>query len=234
MSIIDTRITDWSTTKTENVPVEGQSILRDLPGQFRNLKSVARAESLRKHQEQPAAISSFTYISDSIIEITASNLDEVLHEGRIVYAYGPSFVEAIGWIRSSVNTLGSTWRITVSWTFGQWADDATEIRLGEARLSPCSTPLQILRGRLLFTDDTVGPEIGCEFRGAFGGAFDLRDEFYNISIQAVRFHTDRSLAIIKSIERQTDGFIFTVGGTQVIPAGAFVEYEWAVIAAPWW
>lgn len=48
MSIRDTDITDWSTVSAENAPTDGTYIGGDLAGQFRNIKSVARSESLEK------------------------------------------------------------------------------------------------------------------------------------------------------------------------------------------
>lgn len=48
MAIRDTDITDWSTTTAENPPTDGTYIGGDLAGQFRNIKSISRAESLEK------------------------------------------------------------------------------------------------------------------------------------------------------------------------------------------
>lgn len=52
MAVRDTDIRDWSTTAASNKPTDGTYIGRDLSKQWRNIKSVARVESLDKEFEK--------------------------------------------------------------------------------------------------------------------------------------------------------------------------------------
>lgn len=234
MSVIDNDITAWSTTKASNSPTEGAPILRDLAKQFRNVKSVSRAESLRKHQEQPTEGATFGFVDAETASFTGTDMDEILQIGRKIYAYGPSFAERVGWIIDATNTGGSDWLAAISWITDPWTEDADEVRFGAPRLSPPALPLTILRGRLIYNDETRDETVSVTFRDVNGNTMSLRDTAYMLRIQPVRFGTDRSLMIIKQVEKSTSGFTFTIGGSEVLGADDFVEYEWVIVAQPWW
>lgn len=140
MAITDTSILDWGVTEALNAPTDALLIIRDLPGHFRNIKGVARAESIDKDKERPgASVSSnwsiaVTTSKTYTVTITTAQAERFT-TGQKIYFYTNGILVSIGVI--TARTIGPPTILSVSamrsWPLnddGSLIAAADEIRIG--------------------------------------------------------------------------------------------------------
>lgn len=132
MAVSDTKITDWSADyggADNNSPVGSENVLTNLDDQFRNIKSVVRAESLLKQWESPK-FTGLVRLSGTQFKV-AGDQTSIFELNRKVRGIHGASSDYTGYVTARSFASGET-TVTVAADvlFGSLQADLTQIQVG--------------------------------------------------------------------------------------------------------
>ncbi len=224
MAIRDTDITDWSITAAENLPTDGTYIGGDLAGQFRNIKSIFRSESLDKEFQKtgyvtagatagtPALISFFADDGDLTATFTAQR------KVRLRPSDGSDSWVYCAVLSSSFSSTTSVTLVNLSGTVASSTEYFVDVGTEQPAYSPI--PLFTQSGTVTFVDSNTSKIVLFSHVEPDDGYFPKLTVISSDS-------TTAGALVVDGISKSDDRMIVSTNGSP--GAGKTVVFGWTIM-----